>query len=226
MEDFAPVKKEKNSSHNAIAPWSRAEQLAYEKELLGFYVTGHPLDDYQGTLEKGKFTPLAELQEITEPRKEKVAGLISTLEKKFTKKEGKAFGIFLLEDYSDSIEVTMWNEDFVQYESLLKPGSAISCMLKLIPRDGSVRATASDVKALTPSPSKKLVHFQFDRDKLSSENLRAIQKTLQAHPGSRPVILEIIDGHKNILTLKTDKEFSIGDERAVKQELKLYLKLG
>ena len=224
MEDFAPVKKSNHASHHTIAPWSRAEQLSYEKELLGFYVTGHPLDDFQGTLEKGKFTQLVDLQEITEPRKEKVAGLVSTLEKKFTKKEGKAFGIFLLEDYSGSIEATMWNEEFVQYESLLKPGSAISCTLKLMPRDGSIRATASDVKALTPLPSKKPIHLPLDRSKLSSENLRAIQKILQTHPGSRPVILEIVDAQGNVLTLKTNQAFAISDERAVKQELKIYLK--
>ena len=219
MEDFAPAKKEKNSSFNNFAPWPNALQLSYEKELLGFYVTGHPLDDYQGTLEKGKFTPLSQFSEITEPTKEKVAGLVSTLEKKFTKKEGKAFGIFLLEDYSGSIEATMWNEEFVQHELLLQPGTAISCTLKIIPRDGSIRAIASDVKALSPLPSKKPVRLSFERNKLGSESLLTIQKIIQAHPGSRPVILEIVDAQGNILTLKTDKNFSIGDERAVKKAL-------
>ncbi len=219
MEDFAPSKKTSTSSHSAIASWPNALQLSYEKELLGFYVTGHPLDDYQGTLEKGKFTPLAQLSEITEPTKEKVAGLVSTLEKKFTKKEGKAFGIFLLEDYSGSIEATMWNEDFVQFESLLQPGTAISCTLKIIPRDGNIRVIASDVKALSPLPSKKAVRLSFDRNKLRSESLLTIQKIIQAHPGLRPVILEIVDAQGNILTLKTDKKFSIGDERAVKKAL-------
>ncbi|MCX6958507.1 MAG: DNA polymerase III subunit alpha [Verrucomicrobiae bacterium] len=219
MEDFAPAKKANPSSHNNLAPWPNALQLSYEKELLGFYVTGHPLDDYQGTLEKGKFTPLTQLSEITEPTKEKVAGLVSTLEKKFTKKEGKAFGIFLLEDYSGSIEATMWNEDFVQFESLLQPGTAISCTLKIIPRDGNIRVIASDVKALSPLPSKKSVRLLLDRSKLKSETLLTIQKIIQAHPGLRPVILEIVDAQGNILTLKTDKEFSIGDERAVKKAL-------
>ncbi len=219
MEDFAPSKKERNSSQEPILPWSRSEQLSYEKELLGFYVTGHPLDDYQGTLEKGKFTPLLTLQELTEPRREKVAGLVSTLEKKFTKKEGKAFGIFLLEDYSGSIEATMWNEDFVQYESLLQPGSVISCTLRITPREGGIRVTAGDIKSLSPLPSKKPVHLRFDRNKLHSENLQDIQKILQAHPGLRPVILEIVDEQGNILTLRTNKDFSISDEKAVKKEL-------
>lgn len=222
MEDFAPSKKVHHSSHNAITSWPRSEQLSYEKELLGFYVTGHPLDDYQGSLEKGKFTALSNLQELTEPRKEKVAGLISSLEKKFTKKEGKAFGIFLLEDYSGSIEATMWNEDFMQFESLLQPGTAISCTLKIIPRDGNIRAIASDVKPLSPLPSKKPVHLRFDRNKLNTDSLLVIQKTLQAHPGTRPVILEIIDPQGNVLTLKISQEFTISDERTVKKRLELF----
>jgi DNA polymerase-3 subunit alpha len=219
MEDFGQATKTNSSSQNSIAPWPRALQLSYEKELLGFYVTGHPLDDYQGTLEKGDFTPIVSLGEITEPRKEKIAGLIGTLEKKFTKKEGKPFGIFLLEDYSGSIEITMWNEDFVRYEALLQPGKVISCTLKLMPRDGGMRATASDLKELPPLSSQKPVHLTLPREKLGHDLLLAIQQIIQAHPGRRPLVLDIVDAQGATLLLKTDKSYSIDDERAVKKKL-------
>jgi DNA polymerase-3 subunit alpha len=80
---LAPVKKESRDHHHStnIPTWTIGEQLAYEKELLGFYVTGHPLDDYRGTLETGNFKLLKDLFSATEPRREKAAGLITSFEK-------------------------------------------------------------------------------------------------------------------------------------------------
>lgn len=223
LDAFAPKNKTATASSKKIEPWPKSVQLAYEKELLGFYVTGHPLDEYQGTLEKENFTPIAELQEPTEPLKEKVGGLISIVEKKFTKKEGKPFAILTLEDYTDSIEVTVWNEAFTQSESLLQPGTAVSCTVKIIPRDGSIRAIGSDFKALTPLTSKKTIKIRLAHNKLSLENLSIIHDIIKAHPGIRPLILEIIDSSGKTLPLKTSKAFAVDDERSLKKALHKFL---
>ena len=221
LKSFAPPKKSKtsNQSGEGIPSWSRSEQLSYEKELLGFYVTGHPLDDYRGTLEKGNFTQLGTLSEITEPAREKVAGLITSVEKKFTKKEGQPFAIMLLEDFTGSLEITAWSEAFTENELLLKPGAAVSCMLKIIPRDGAIRAIASDFKALTPLTSRKPVRLRLDQKKLSLENLTTIEQVIKSNRGSRPLILEIADEQGNVLQLRTGKEFCIDDEQAVRKKI-------
>ncbi|MFI0348444.1 MAG: DNA polymerase III subunit alpha [Chthoniobacterales bacterium] len=221
LQSFAPPKKSKTSGQSGedIPSWSRTEQLSYEKELLGFYVSGHPLDDYRGTLETGNFRPLKALFEITEPAREKVAGLITSVEKKFTKKEGKPFAIMQLEDFTRSLEITAWSEAFSENEALLQPGSPISCTLKITPRDGAIRAIASDFKSLSPLPSRKPVRLRLDQKKLSLENLTTIEQVIKRHRGSRSLILEIIDKQGNVLQLQTGKEFCIGDEQAVKKSL-------
>ncbi len=203
-------------------PWSRALQLSYEKELLGFYITGHPLDDYEGTLEKEKGIPLLQLQEISEPERAKVAGLITSVEKKFTKKEGKPFAILFLEDYSATMEVTVWSEAFLEHEALLEPGRAVSCFLKVIPRDGALRAIASDFKPLTPLPSKKPVTITLDRSKLTLENLSSIREIIKEYHGSRPLILEILHPTKNSLLLKTSKNFSVRQEHVLRKALEAF----
>lgn len=225
IDSFTPPKKSSSADHSAheISPWLRSEQLSYEKELLGFYVTGHPLDDYRGTLEKGKFRPIRELLEVTEPEKDKVAGLITSVEKKFTKKEGKPFAIMLLEDFTGSIEVTAWSETFTQNELLLHAGSAISCGLRIIPSDGNIRAIISDVKALKPLSSQQPITLRLDRNKLEINDLSTIEQVIKNHHGLRPLLLEIIDAEKNILRLQAGKNFCVDNEYAIKKSLKDFL---
>jgi len=224
LESFSPVKPEHHSSIKShIQPWNRALQLSYEKELLGFYVTGHPLDDYSGTLEKEKYPSLASLQETKESRKEKVAGIISSVEKKFTKKEGKPFAIILLEDYTSNIEVTLWSEAFEEFQDLLQPGKAVSCVLKIMSRDGMHRAIGSNFKLLVPLPSTKPLRIQLNRNKLSLDKLPIIKKILEQHHGGRALILEIIDSQGMLVALQVGKNLRVSEEASLKKALRSFL---
>jgi len=64
-----------------VAPWAKAEKLAFEKELLGFYVTGHPLDEYRRDLESGKYVPINALGEAEDKATVQVAGALISVEK-------------------------------------------------------------------------------------------------------------------------------------------------
>ena len=86
-------------------PWTKAEKLGFEKELLGFYVTGHPLDEYRRDLESGKYVPINALGEAEDRGTVQVAGALISVEKKFTKKDSKPFAIVMLEDLTGSVEV-------------------------------------------------------------------------------------------------------------------------
>src|SRR5262249_51410853 len=103
-----------------VEPWAKQEMLSHEKELLGFYVTGHPLDDYLGSIESGKFTMISEAKEFKERKPAKFAGLLLSVEKKFTKSEGKPFAVLTLEDFTGSLELTVWSEVLSKYGSFLE----------------------------------------------------------------------------------------------------------
>ena len=75
----------------AIRPWTEHEKLSYEKELLGFYVSGHPLDSYAEIFAAKNYRSIASLSELDDRAQFKIAGAIVEVEKKFTKKEGKPF---------------------------------------------------------------------------------------------------------------------------------------
>jgi DNA polymerase-3 subunit alpha len=225
--DLAPTPAASlSASDSTVERWTRAEQLGHEKELLGFYVTGHPLDDYRGNLESGSYGSTAEALLMTEAGSVRLAGLLATVEKKFTKKDGRPFGVMTLEDDSGTLEMTAWDETFSKHELILKPGSVISCNVKVVPRDGSIRATGSDFKALTPKPSKKPLRLRMDRTRMIIDDLHAISAGIKKHLGKRRLILEVVTHTGAVFPLQLGEDFLIGDEMALRAELAPWLAKG
>ncbi|HJW37572.1 MAG TPA: DNA polymerase III subunit alpha, partial [Candidatus Udaeobacter sp.] len=85
--------------------WSDHEKLSYEKELLGFYVSGHPLDAYAEVIAAKNYRSINSLGELDDRAPFKIAGAIVQVEKKFTRKEGKPFAVVWVEDLTDMLEV-------------------------------------------------------------------------------------------------------------------------
>src|SRR3954454_7986668 len=148
--DDMPAPGPKPTSHRVI-PWTEHEKMSYEKELLGFYVTGHPLDAYAQILADGKYQTIASLNELVDRASFKIAGAIVQVDKKFTKKEGKPFAVVFLEDLSATLEVVLWNEVYTTVADALVAGRVIGVHGTLDRRDDSLRAVAQKAKALTPN---------------------------------------------------------------------------
>ena len=104
---------------------SRSELLKCEKELIGFYVTGHPLDDYRMALEN--LMPLYNLTDdnssVQDGQIINVGGIISRIDSKVTKK-GDSMAVLLLEDFSSRIEVVVFPKTYNEYSKLLR-GDAV-----------------------------------------------------------------------------------------------------
>ncbi len=133
-----------------FAAWTEREKLSYEKELLGFYVTGHPLDAYAALFTSGKYQTIASLGELEDRAKFAIAGAIAQVDRKFTKKEGKPFAVVWLEDLTGLLEVVLWNESYTPVAASLELGKVIAVRGKLDRREDAVRATAEKVRILTP----------------------------------------------------------------------------
>ncbi|MFZ4776447.1 MAG: OB-fold nucleic acid binding domain-containing protein, partial [Terrimicrobiaceae bacterium] len=149
----------------------------------------------------------------------KLAGLLSTVEKKFTKKDGKPFGVLLLEDFTGSIEITVWEEAFTKNAELLVPGAAISVNARITLREDSVRATAGALAALKPKTSVKPVRLRLAREKLREPDLFAILESVKRHPGPRPLVLEFVLDNGKTYEFPAGDEFAVGDERALLEEI-------
>jgi DNA polymerase-3 subunit alpha len=120
--------------------WPLIEKLKYEKEVIGIYLTGHPLDNYKLEMEKYCNTTISELKNMQKARSGEggeevmaafaqlrkrgevcVGGLVGNVQHKMTK-TGKPFGTFVLEDYNESYEFALFGEDYVKFKNLMVDG--------------------------------------------------------------------------------------------------------
>ncbi|MFN6944246.1 MAG: DNA polymerase III subunit alpha [Cytophagaceae bacterium] len=101
-------------------PWGEIEKLKFEKEVVGFYISGHPLDQFR--IEIDNFCSCS-LNKVMETRNKdlSVAGIISKVNIRQTK-TGKSFALFSLEDYDGSLDLALFGEDYMKHAHLIKPG--------------------------------------------------------------------------------------------------------
>ncbi len=105
-------------------PWTKLEQLKFEKEVTGFYISGHPLDDYKVEIDSFTNTGLGILSKDLKPLQNKevcFAGIISSANHK-SDKNGKPFCSIVIEDYHDNVQLTLFSEDYIKYKNYLDTG--------------------------------------------------------------------------------------------------------
>jgi len=120
--------------------WALIEKLKYEKEVIGIYLTGHPLDNYKLELERYCNTKISDLKNMQKARSGEggeevmaafaqlrkrgeiaIGGLVGNAQHKMTK-TGKPFGTFVLEDYNESYEFALFGEDYIKFKALMVNG--------------------------------------------------------------------------------------------------------
>ncbi|MGH8099771.1 MAG: DNA polymerase III subunit alpha [Chthoniobacterales bacterium] len=180
----------------AVKPWSEHEKLSYEKELLGFYVSGHPLDAYVDLIAAKNFQSITSLSEMEDRTTFKVVGAVTQIDRKFTRREGKPFAVVWIEDLTGTLEVVIWNEVYLQVADALATGRVIAIQGTIDTRGESVRATAQKVRVLANGNGKStgasseeamvLLRFTVEATK---EELREVREILASSPGERPVQL-------------------------------------
>ncbi|GAB4312349.1 MAG: DNA polymerase III subunit alpha [Bacteroidales bacterium] len=146
--------------------WSRMEQLKKEKEVTGFYISGHPLEDFKYEIRLLCNIDLKRLKENKEKLINKqlaFAGLVTEVQHR-TSKNGNPFGIFTLEDFDDTETFYMWSEQYLKLRHFLVEGTPLLC-----------RARVVDKKMRNRGPE-----VQFESFNLLAEALDRNVKKLQA----------------------------------------------
>ncbi len=219
--DSTPARPTRKGPEPVTEPWPLTETLGYEKELLGFYVTGHPLDAYAGVFDSAKYTRIADAKALEDEKGQTLhlAGLILTAERKFTKKDGRPFCVFVLEDFSGSLELTAWDEVASKHAELLVPGAVVGVSARISKRDENIRANANSLQPLKPRASRQAIALRFDRARMSDADLERIAAAIQKFPGARPVDLDFVSPDDRSVRLRAGDEFLAGDERNLRAEL-------
>ena len=206
----APAKgsKKPGDIYPQVEEWSAQESLAFEKEALGFYITGHPLDKYDNVIKKISSRTIAELKEKASAGDVKIGGVISSLKLKNTKK-GDRYGSFNLEDKSGFVEVVAWPDVYRKAVELLNSDDPIFVKGRMEVGEDRIQVFANEITPLAQEVSKgrlnggangnikrngngDRVHLYVRESEVSSDELVQLRETLLEYPGPCAVVLHLI----------------------------------
>ncbi|MEY2765373.1 MAG: polymerase alpha subunit, partial [Actinomycetota bacterium] len=184
--------------------FDKSEQLRLEKEMLGFYVSDHPLRGLETVLQRRVTCPIADVPDRTEDNFT-LGGVISGVDRKFTRK-GEQMATFTLEDLAGSVEVTVFPRLFATQGHLVVDDQIVVVRGRLDRRDESRSVfMASDVSVVdVPKNGIESLYIDFARRKVALDEVNEVRAMLEQHPGDSPVYLSF-----------GDKTVALGPEHAV-----------
>jgi DNA polymerase-3 subunit alpha len=116
----------------SVEPWNLLTRLQREKEVVGIYLSGHPLDDYR--MEIRNFTNCS-LDKLSSMRHQKIriAGFVSKAEHRMSQR-GTGYGRFVIQDYSGNMEISLFSNDYVQFKAMFEEGNCLFLTGNMRPR--------------------------------------------------------------------------------------------
>lgn len=192
----------------AIEPWGNLEQLKYEREAIGFYLSGHPLDNYKLEMDNFCKNTLQELRDIDKYKgRELIFGGMVTAASHNMSKTGKPYGKFTLEDYLDSYEFMLFGPDYVNFEKFLKQGYFLFIKGKVqekYQQKDVMELKISSVQLLSEVRNKllKSITIIVSLNDVSDEFIAKIQQVFSEHSGSKqggcPLKFQVFDPDEKI----------------------------
>ena len=193
--------------------FDKTEQLRYEKEMLGLYVSDHPLFGVEAAMRRKVEHSVLDLQTMDDGANVVVGGVITNLARKFTKK-GDQMAIFLLEDLDASIEVTIFPRTLAEQGHKLEDDQIVAVTGRLDRRDesrfGLIGQTITVLAGLGDGPAAPL-RLRLPSAALDELKIQRLKRILREHPGDSVVMVDIGQGK----VLKLADEFRVDLDRSV-----------
>jgi len=212
----------------------QAERLSWEREVLGFYLTGHPLADFDEQLERYADCRVVELAERFAAGAEHVTvgGLVTGLKvmpiRKEGRNQGRRLGVFQLEDSAGVVRVVAFPDVFDAYERLLADGKPVLVVATVKGEGDHVELMADEIVALEGIDSRRAAALRvvLDLDQMDEDGLEAVREYLLEHPGDMPVRFELLRRGRFRARLVPPPALTVDPQAATREGLKELLKGG
>jgi len=177
----------------SVAQWSKKESLAFEKEALGFYASGHPLEDYAEAIKGLTRFDNGNIEEAAHGDQVALGGIIVDLAMKTTKK-GDRFALFRLEDQYGAVKVVCWPEQFNKYKSLLQSEEIVLVRGRLeLSDEGGATVVVQEIHQLerARSSAAKAIIVRMPERSVTAKYLMSLGDLISKHQGGASVLIQV-----------------------------------
>ncbi len=208
-------------------PWHENILLAAEKELLGIYMSGHPLSQHAKLLKLYCLSTVSALAELEDGATTRIGGLLEKVEKKISK-DNKPYALLRIEDIDGTLDAIVFNQNLQEYEKILVEGAAVLACGQISKSEEGVKMYLQEIYPLEDAPRlfTERLSIHLPASAVNDGLLQKIRDLLKKHPGPTPVFfcLQSQQGEEIFLssghdfkvtpaeTLVTDLERIIGEE--------------
>ena len=217
------IKAEDHPAIPECEPWTSVEQCNYEKEVIGFYLSGHPLDDYKEEMTNFvniSVAQLADLQSLVPRREVKFGGIVTAAMSGISQKSGKPYGSMTIEDYNGSYELRLFGDDCVKYREFCTKGLFVfvhANVTQLTVRKDGVETKLDPrlkiIKIMLLSEVlehyTKSINFSIDIRSLNDEFCSKLKKLVSQNRGNTHLSVSVKDYRQNLSLFMSSTEMSV-----------------
>ncbi|NOT59555.1 MAG: DNA polymerase III subunit alpha [Acidobacteria bacterium] len=190
-----------------VKAWSKKEALNYEKEALGFFVSGHPLEEYTEAIRALTTMDAGNLTELEDGSQVAMGGLIVGLVVKLTKK-GDKFAMFQLEDQFGSVKIVCWPETYNRNKALLEADHAVLIKGKLeLTDEGAATIYAAEIVQLESartSAARGMV-LNMPESSVNEARLEQLGELLTRHEGHTQIFFDVLTADAQVVRMSPNQ---------------------
>ncbi|WP_247235150.1 DNA polymerase III subunit alpha [Telluribacter sp. SYSU D00476] len=188
-----------------VQPWSDLEKLRFEQEVVGFYISGHPLDTFRIELDNYCNCTLDRVMEIPEGERNptffgkeiSVGGIVSSAQERISR-NGNPFMIFKVEDYRGSMEMLLGGEEYVRLSNYIQPGRFLYIKGKVQNRwkqEDQFEFKPITIQLLTEIREKmcKEIKVQLSLDQIDERFVLNLNEAINNNPGNCALNMTVVD---------------------------------
>ncbi|MFZ5943215.1 MAG: DNA polymerase III subunit alpha [Bacillota bacterium] len=199
-----------------VEDFNKRDILAMEKEILGLYVSGHPIYEYVDELKRKKVKQIADLSQEEDGSRITIGGIITSIRRSVTKK-GETMAYCQLEDLTGGMEVLVFPKTLQKYHQSVEVDKVVTMTGRLNLQEDSPKFFAEDIAVLTLSEkSGPRLYIKIDTSRIGEGQVEAIGSILKNHKGQIPVYLFFEKEKKLVLT---DRDYWVNWQRELENDL-------